>query len=133
MLRRDGLQSPFSPLTDTQKWLVFAALIPLCHLISFASLYLRFGRLAAGDDILAGYLMLPFSLPYAFLYSISFGNTGWDGAAHAGTLALFWLPFLIVHLVFFTTRQTWSLAVLVFVWLLAAFNWHYFALVLMGM
>lgn len=130
---RDHLQPAFNPLTRGQKLAIYFALWPLCLLISLAVLKIAYDRTPDFDDVLVGYLMLPFSLPYSFLDAVTFGQSGYDGASRASAIAGFWLPFFTLHMIFFFSRSMWSLIVLAIVWILSSFKWHYFALVLMSM
>lgn len=128
---RKQLQSPLPPLTDMQKWGVFLALVPLCPVISMLCLYFGYDR-GGMDDFIIGYVMAFFALPYSFFHSLTFGPW-YTGEAGMGVLTLFWLPFFVLHLTFFFTRSSWSLGLLVFMWLVAAPRWHYYALVFMRM
>lgn len=128
---RQQLQSRFGPLTDLQKWGIFASLAVICPAISMLCLYIGYDRGDMGDFII-GYVMLFFALPYSFFHTLTFGPW-FEGEAGAGTLALFWLPFTVLHLTFFFTRSSWSLWLLMFMWLVAAPRWHYYALVFMRM
>lgn len=123
---RSQLQSRFHPFTDMQKWLVFAALIPLCPAISMLVLYLGYDR-GGSSDLITGYVMMFFALPYSFFHTLTF--TPWfDGESHPGLMALFWLPFVVGHLTFFYTRSGWALWFITIMWLVAAPRWHYYAL-----
>ncbi|MCH2547849.1 MAG: hypothetical protein MK052_09615 [Alphaproteobacteria bacterium] len=128
----ERLQPFIKPLTRYHKWGIYTALWPLCLALSLATLYIKYDRPASMDDVLVGYLMMPFALPYSFLHTATF-NSWFDGQSHPMVLIGFWLPFIILHGAFFYSRPTWVLAIISIVWIIAAFQWHYYALVFMRM
>lgn len=132
-VRRDSPQSPLQPLTDGQKWLIYAALWAITPAISLAALVLHYRYAPGFNDVLLGYVMLPLCLPYAFWDVITLAPDRIQGAVvNFPKLAAFWVPFIVLHLLFFFHRRTWQLGLLALVWLTAAFRWHFYALAFSG-
>lgn len=132
-MRRDKVdtpQSPLQPLTDMQKWLVYATLWIIAPGISLAMLVFYYRYVPHSGEMLTGYVMLPLCLPYAFWDMLTLSPDRVQGeAVDFLKLAAFWVPFIVLHLLFFFHRNSWQLGLLAFVWLISAFRWHYYALV----